>query len=228
MSEKLKQQTACVLMGDVTASRKLAAGGLQHWLAAAATDANRHLADHIRSPVTVTLGDEFQTVTMNLETGARLIEWFERRRLASDPGFRLHYALARGRLDTPVNPEIAHGMLGPVLTEARRLLTLTGRSRRFVQVSTGDATTDRLLGNVYDVIDALSGRWKRDDFALIDAMLGAGSDAEIGAAFGKTRSQIWKRRKTLLVDEYGRLAETAVGLAAMADASARAGGMDGA
>lgn len=210
-------------MADVTASRKLEAGRLQHWLAAAVADANRHFADQIRSPLTVTLGDEFQTVTASLETGARLIDWFERRRLASDPGFRLHYALARGRLDTPVNPEIAHGMLGPVLTEARRLLTLTGRSRRFVQVSTGDAATDRLLGNVYDVADALAGRWKRDDFALIDAMLGPASDAEIGAAFGKTRSQIWKRRRTLLVDEYARLADTAVGLASLADA----GGMDG-
>jgi len=204
-------------MGDVTGSRSADARGVQAWLAEATARINAEFDDAIRSPLTVTLGDEFQAIPASLAAAARMLDTLERHRLTTDPGFRLHYALVIDRLDTPINTDIAHGMLGPALTEARRQLTQTGRARRFVQVATGHERLDRLLANTYDVADALIARWKRRDYALIRAMLDSPSDADIGERFAKTRSQVWKRRRTLLVDEYASLADTAQGLARLVD-----------
>ena len=204
-------------MGDVTASRRRAASDVQAWLKSETAVLNRRYEAAIRSPLTVTLGDEFQAIIASLEDSVRILFALESARLATDPGFALHYSIVRGQIDTPVNPDIAHGMLGPALTEARRLLTLTGRKRRWVQVSTASAAHDRLLVNVFDVADSLKQRWRRQDYSLIGAMLSEASNAGIGERFGKTRSQIWKRRQTLLVDEYARLADTAIGLARLAD-----------
>ncbi len=211
-------------MGDVTASRREAAINVQAWLAEATASINTQFAAGIESPLTVTLGDEFQGITASLEDAVLILFRLERVRLETDPGFALHYSLVRGQIDTPVNPEIAHGMLGPALTEARRLLILIGRRRNWVQVSTGNGLYDRLLSNLFDTIDSISQRWRRRDYALVEAMLSQESNSEIGERFGKTRSQVWKRRQTLLVDEYARLADTAIGLAKLADGAERGNG----
>ncbi len=52
------------------------------------------------------------------------------------------------------------------------------------------------------VIDGLIDRWDRRDFPLISDMLSEQNDEEVAGKHGKNRSQIWKRRKHLLIEEY--------------------------
>ena len=59
---------------------------------------------------------------------------------------------------------------------------------------------------------SLTDRWDVADALLILNMLGNTNNEEVGLMHGKNRSQIWKRRKHLLVKEYRALKDTIAGM----------------
>ena len=71
-----------------------------------------------------------------------------------------------------------------------------------MQVDVGLPCQTRMFNDLFSVLEGLEDRWSDKDFDLILAMLSSASDADVGAAFQKDRSQIWRRRKTLLIAEY--------------------------
>ena len=60
------------------------------------------------SPITITLGDEFQGIVESLEQGITIIFDLERVLSSEDYPFQLRYALGYGHILTPINSEIAH------------------------------------------------------------------------------------------------------------------------
>ena len=56
-------------------------------------------------------------------------------------------------------------------------------------------------------MDGIIDKWKVSDYPLIGDMFTDASDQEVGDNHSKNRSQIWKRRKHLLVEEYKLLKE---------------------
>lgn len=208
---------ANILMGDVTGSRGHDAQMLKRVLASMTTDFNAAFKPALLSPLTVTLGDEFQGVLASFEDLVRALAWLEIRRLEEEWRFRLHFSAVRGEIDTEINPDIAHGMLGRGLTRAREMLTRKARGRPNYQFETTPPFAGEVLGDIFEAIDFIVARWSRKDFKLIAALISNPSDAEVGEMVSKTRQQIYKRRRTLGIDAYNHLYAAALRVAGELD-----------
>lgn len=192
---------ANVFMGDVTASRKYNSAVVQKYLAEVVRAANAAFAGRLLSPLTITLGDEFQGIANTTGTLVDLAFWFQTRCLEAQLPFDLHYSMVEGEVETVINRDIAHGMIGPALTRARELLTRKDRNRPKYQIVIRDETSGLVLHRLFSVLEALERRWKRKDDLFIAALLSGDGNQRLGERFDMDRSQVWKRRKTLLTDE---------------------------
>jgi hypothetical protein len=204
----IQNSTYYILMGDVIRSRDYDLEKLAKDLKELVHSANRDLRNKTLSPYTITLGDEFQGVTQSLESGIETLFYFEEQRLARQLDFSFRYVLHHGRIDTDINPETSYGMLGEGLTRARNQLASKKRDRKKFQVSLADQELSDQINRLFEVLSGITDRWKTDDFALIHDMIRNENDQEVGDIHGKDRSQIYKRRKTLLVKEYMLLKES--------------------
>lgn len=194
-------------MGDVSASRRLDAVKLQAALKELVDQTNAEFKPETPSPFTITLGDEFQGVTGSLDSGIRTLFFMEEYRLRLPVPFRLHYVLHQGLIETDINPDKAWGMLGEGLTKARELLTDKSRNRPRFRISLpGEACVYAAqLNRQFVVLDGIISRWNPDDYKLIADMIQHESDAEVGKLHGKDRTQIYRRRNTLMIKEYNLL-----------------------
>lgn len=194
-----------ILMGDVIASSDYDAQALGKNLKELVNAANETLKKQTLSPYTVTLGDEFQGVTSSLQSGIETLFYLEEQRLVKGCEFKLHYVLHYGKIETPINPETSYGMLGKGLTQARKKLTAKKRERKRFNFDLGEEEFSTQLNRLFEVLDGITERWKPDDFALITDMINNDNDREVGEKHDKDRSQIWRRRKTLMINEYNLL-----------------------
>lgn len=195
-------------MGDVIRSSDYRPEKLGKSLKELVQSANKYLREKTLSPYTVTLGDEFQGVTKSLNSGIETLFYFEEERLAKKLKFKLHYVLHFGKIETEINEEISYGMLGEGLTEAREKLTAKKRGRNRFNISLDDKELSQQLNRLFEVFDSITQKWKQGDFGLILDMIRNENDQEVGEKYGKDRSQIYRRRKTLMIHEYNLLKES--------------------
>ena len=191
-----------IVMADVIRSRSYDGSDLMSEFMRIVEECNAAHMGAILSPYTITLGDEFQGVADSLRSAIDSILFLEDRLLTVRPAFMLRYVIVYGEIDTPINSQIAHGMTGPGFVFARELLTKKRRGRRRFQLKLSDLPYTDDLNLLFRLLELLSGHWKEKDYALIRELVWNGDDADVASRFGKTKSQIWKRRKTLQIEEY--------------------------
>jgi hypothetical protein len=191
-----------ILMGDVIESRKLNATRLRQQLKTLLSACNRDLKPEIISPYTTTLGDEFQGIAGSLHAVAETIFCLDEARIKKQYDFMIRYVAHYGEIQTPINTDVAYGMMGPGLTKARALLTDKRRGEPRFCFELPDKQLAENLTRLFIVIDGLTDRWKQRDFLLIADMLSNTNNEEVAAKHKKNRSQIWKKRKHLLIEEY--------------------------
>jgi hypothetical protein len=191
-----------ILMGDVIESRKLDATRLRQQLTTLLSACNRDLHTQILSPYTTTLGDEFQGIAGSLHAVAETIFCLDEARIKNHYDFLIRYVAHYGEIQTPINTEVAYGMMGPGLTKARALLTDKHRGKPRFCFELPDKGLAENLTRLFSVIDGLTDRWGQRDASVISDMLSNTNNEEVGAKHNKNRSQIWKKRKHLLIEEY--------------------------
>lgn len=119
--ETLPWTTHAVVMGDLVSSEDTASvEGLHASFNAAIQGANDAHRREIVSPLTITLGDEFQGLCATLEGGLRIVRDLRARLLSGGVGCR--FVLGAVRLETPVNAARAWNMMGPGLAGSRQRL----------------------------------------------------------------------------------------------------------
>jgi len=160
------------------------------------------------SPITITLGDEFQSIPMGLSESIDIIFDIEEAIILSQSDFKLRYTLVKGEVDTPINTKSAHEMMGSGLTRARQCLEILKKRRQRFEIHTGDPTRDDALNNSFVVFQALIDGWRLKDHDLIGNFIRHMDYKIVADKMGKTRSQIWKREKTLMIKEYFALKKT--------------------
>jgi hypothetical protein len=202
-----------IVMGDIVSSRKSGAASLMSDFTELVASCNSELAEEILSPYTVTLGDEFQGIARSLRSGLHSIFWMEEERIRNGHSFKCRYVVHYGPIDTPINPKIAYEMYGEGLTRARHLLTEKRRGVPRIQIDLPDGWLQTQLMRLTQVADALIGRWKPKDFNFVYDLLCEESDTVVAEKYGKDRSQIWKRRNSLLIWEYQAVKATVLDLA---------------
>ena len=191
-----------IFMGDVVSSTSYEGEILSKELNELVTETNSAFKKNILSPLTITLGDEFQGVLKTTASGINLLFHMEEAILEKELDFKLHYVLLLGEIETEINSKIAYEMLGKGLTEARKLLSSKKRNRKRFKFKLRDKEQSDQLTKLFEVLDAIILNWKKEDYPLILDMISNDNNEEVGELHGKNRAQIWKRRKTLMINEY--------------------------
>jgi hypothetical protein len=194
-----------IIMADVIRSRETKLTVTAEMLKSLCVHINSKYKKTILSPLTVTLGDEFQGIVDSAKTGLMIIIEMEEMILKKEIDFKLRYVLLYGRIETKINTQTAHEMLGEGLTDARHILTAAKKEKyRFYIHGTPNA---ELSDNLFRVYQSVVDDWKMKDYVLITNMITDDNKSTAEKA-GKTLSQIWKRKKTLKIEEYQILKKT--------------------
>ena len=194
-----------IVMADILQSRSYEGEQLLAAFRRLVASCNKDLSAGILSPYTVTLGDEFQGVAGSLLWSMRTVLYLEEARLLGEAPFTLRYVVCLGEISTPLNPEASYGMLGSGLAEARERLNDKRRGTSRFRVDLADRELASQLRRLLEVMSSLCRDWKPADAGLISDLLSNEDNAEVAAEHGKNRSQIWKRRRNLRVEDYKAL-----------------------
>jgi hypothetical protein len=192
-----------ILMADIIRSREVDQQILMSSFREVVKYVNHKNKKDLLSPMTITLGDEFQSVVKSLEAGLNVIITMEERIILQNQSFKLRYVLLEGIIETKINPKIAYEMLGPGLTTAREhLATLKTEKRRFY-FNLKDQEKSLALNEAFFVLQGLKDTWRIDkDFYLVSEFLQDKDYKQIAEELNKERSLIWKRRRSLKMEEY--------------------------
>ena len=194
-----------IFMSDVVGSMRSSHLAVSDSLSQITSLANSTWSNQLLSPLTVTLGDEFQAVARSYRDAMEVCFWIDEASRRAEFPLSLRFSIVYGEISTPINDSIAHGMIGEGLQQARELITKNTRRIIKYQARTGSDAVDQMLNDLLSVAEAITKNWRRKDYALIDSMLRNPSDGEVGSQFGKLRQQIYKRRDTLMISEYQAL-----------------------
>jgi hypothetical protein len=200
---EMKRKDHIILMADIVDSRKSDQNELMGLFKKLTDEVNLKHKKQLLSPITITLGDEFQCIVKDVSKAVALILELEEKIVLNQAGFKLRYVLYEGRIDTPINHDIAYGMLGEGLTKAREALEdtklTTNRYGFYLHKQQAAAALMASLSIYQNIIDD----WKLEkDHTLISKFLELKDYKLVAAALGKTRSQIWKRHKNLKIEPY--------------------------
>jgi hypothetical protein len=199
----MKKKDHIILMADIVDSRKSDQNALMGIFKKLTDQVNLKYKKQLLSPITITLGDEFQCIVKDVSKAVALILELEEKIVLNQAGFKLRYVLYEGRIDTPINHDIAYGMLGEGLTKAREALEdtklTTNRYGFYLHKQEAAVALMSSLSIYQNIIDD----WKLEkDHTLISKFLKLKDYKLVAAALGKTRSQIWKRHKNLKIEPY--------------------------
>lgn len=176
---------------------------------------NRAFADRLGSPLTVTLGDEFQGViaardrTDSITTALEMVFKVEEELVLRHKGIALRHVIHEGIIDTALNPESAHGMIGEGLSTAREELAQLkkgrGMSKRFSVHLNGEHPLSQQLNRCFLLYESITDSWKPRDAELIGQFLAHGDYKKVAEELGKDTSLMWRRQNSLWMREYDEL-----------------------
>ncbi len=190
-----------VVMGDLVKSESSLAPELLYDRFNQQVDAiNNTHAKHLSSPLTITLGDEFQGLVRTLAHAASLVRSLRLALLADKIECRFVIGLAD--IKTPINTERAWNMMGPGLSRARARLNEKSTSTQYRFSLPEAPLIETLLDAIGAGMTAIEQGWtdrQRDDIA---AALNLISAKDLAKRRGVTVHNIYKIRTAGKFDAY--------------------------
>lgn len=192
-----------ILMADIIHSSGQDAKALQFDFKYDVDKINSEFSKKILSPLTITLGDEFQGVIKDLKTCIEIIFAFEENILLFESKYELRFVVQRGIIETAINPTIAHGMLGDGLSKARKNLANLKRDEKRYFFDTNLKAKSEALNAAFSVYQEIYKNWEKPEEKKLAYLFIENNDYKyVATKTGKTRSQIWKREKSLNISAY--------------------------
>ncbi|MEM8578237.1 MAG: SatD family protein [Pseudomonadota bacterium] len=205
-----------ILMGDIIGSERAEMAPLHARFNAEITRRNAALEGALVSPLTITLGDEFQGLFARLEDAARTAR--DMRLALLEDGVACRFVIGQARIDTPVNAERAWNMMGPGLGRARDMLN-EKRPHQFYRFSLPDAPlTQTLLEAIGRAMGVIERGWTAQQRRDIAAALGGASAQDIAAARQVQDHSVYKVLRAGDYDTYAALWDAASDALAALDA----------
>ncbi|MBS7788318.1 hypothetical protein KIH23_13500 [Flavobacterium sp. CYK-55] len=190
-------------MADIIASREKNQNQLMIDFKELAHEINDLYADEILSPLTITLGDEFQCVLKDLSTAVNIILNIEEIIIHRKLDFKLRYILNQGEIETPLNKKIAYEMLGSGLTEARYILNESKSDKSRFKIILENEIQNSILLDAFKIFQNITEKWNiNKDYEVVSNFLKFRDYKIVSETMNKTRSQLWKREKTLNIESY--------------------------
>lgn len=192
-----------ILMADIIDSGQQDSKTLMRDFKAIVGSANKQFSNALTSPLTITLGDEFQGVIADLPSAIQIMLFIEEELIREKKAFKLRFVLYEGLIDTMINSKIAYEMLGPGLTEARKQLSALKNGHQRFRISLDDANIAAILNSSFLVLQLLTAGWKPEkDYDIAYNFIRYGDYKKVAEVLNKNRSLIWKRERTLNIESY--------------------------
>lgn len=155
-------------------------------------EANRRFAGSIASPLTITLGDEFQGLSASLRRGFEL-NHFVRISLLQE-GVSTRLVLGLGAIETAVNPQNAWNMMGAGLSRARDKLNDKASFNCYRFSLPGEDRLERLLDSVGASMTKVESDWTATQLEYVSRKLSepGRSTGLIADDLGISRNTIYK------------------------------------
>jgi len=203
INKNIKMKDYIIIMADIIDSRNSDQKNLMNHFKHLTKEVNHSSKQRLLSPITITLGDEFQGIAEDVESAVKLIFDLEEKIIQQRAGFKLRYVIFEGAIDTPINKLNAYEMLGEGLTHAREALDEYKSSDYRCYFHLKDKKKSDALTHSLFVYQSIIDEWKvQRDYDLISNFITLKDYKKVADESGKTRSQIWKREKSLKIKEY--------------------------
>ena len=163
---------------------------------------NKRDKSHIASPLTITLGDEFQGVVKNTHSALQIVFDLEQYLMRQENPFKLRYVIHEGKIETKLNRKNAYEMLGPGLTHAREELVALKSSRNRFKISLKDeaVSTKLMLGMI--IYQGIVDRWTTAQQKVVSVFWEELSDyKKVAKKLKKDPTVMWRRKRSLMIDE---------------------------
>jgi hypothetical protein len=195
-----------VLMADIVGSTGKKSKSLMSDFKNLVAVINRADKRDILSPLTITLGDEFQGVVKDVYGAFRVVFDLELSLMRLKRPFRLRYVIQEGRIDTKINRVKAYEMLGPGLTAARKQLNAMKSSKTRFKVALSNQSLTAQLALVMNSYQGITDQWtparQRVAVAFFDQQL---DYRKVAIALKKDPTTMWRRKRSLLIEEVDSL-----------------------
>ncbi len=156
----------------------------------------------ILSPLSITLGDEFQGVITTPSTAIDTIIKLEEEIIGANLEIKLRYVMYYGRIDTPINKKTAYEMLGPGLTAARtKLNDLKSEGLRFF-IKTNSQKKDDQLNNAFIIYQSIVDQWRYKDYQAVREFVNEAGYKKVAELLNVNPTTAWRKKKSLKIKEY--------------------------
>jgi hypothetical protein len=191
-----------ILMADIIESGKKDSKQLMGSFKQTISAVNNN--DKLISPLTITLGDEFQGIVETVYDAIKIIFQIEEYILQNQFEFKLKYVLNFGKIETDINTKIAYEMLGEGLTTAReRLNKLKKEDERFlILLGAEQSQLETILNKLFVIYQHLVDSWKSKDYLIVSEFIKKVDYKSVAKIVGIDESNAWRRRRSLNIKEY--------------------------
>lgn len=164
---------------------------------------NQKYSDSLLSPLTITLGDEFQGVVKNINDSIKIVIEIEEFIIKNNFNIKLRYIVNYGTIDTKINHKVAYEMMGEGLTNARVMINNMKKSSIRFKIKTDDNEITNIINNSLIIYQHIIDNWNiAKDYKLISNFLKFKDYKIVAENLKKERSLIWKREKSLNLSSY--------------------------
>ncbi len=191
-----------ILMADVIRSSEKEPENLMESFSGIVDGINEQYSGSLLSPLTITLGDEFQGVVTGLTEGIEIIFSLDEELLKVREPYYLRYVLHYGEIATPVNRSKAHGMLGEGLTKARASLEHMKKDGQEVQVSGLTEEMSERMNMTFFLYRSLYNDWHRKDRQTVFDFLRYQDYKKVASLHDRDNSSMWRKERSLKIKEF--------------------------
>lgn len=191
------------LMGDLVDSEGAQSRARLHRLFNAAIDRENERSQGIVSPLTITLGDEFQGLALSFRDALEIAQRIRVRLLTDNVECR--FAIGLVSLASPLNTTNAWNMLGPGLADTRDRLNEKSddSAYRFFLPSRRDQLLARLMDGIARALTSTERNWTDRQRAIVWGSVVEEESAKVlSEAFGGTSRNIYKLREAARIEAY--------------------------
>ena len=199
-----KRSTHAVLMGDIVGSERAPSVKAVHRaFNKAVANANELNADHVASPLTITLGDEFQGLLTGFAHAWDAAVALRLELLVAEIPCR--FVVGAAKLETPVNTKEAWNMMGSGLSAARDKLNDKRTASAYRFSLQDEPIAERLLDAVGDALTDIEEGWTTTQLEYYSKIRAATrGNANVAKKLGVSERSLYKVLHAGRVDAHRR------------------------
>ena len=182
-----------VIIGDIIKSRKLSNRyEVQQTFAMAVSEAQTTYGGELVSPITLTIGDEFQSVMKKARDLFKIVDDLETQMLP----VQLRHGFGIGKIDTEINEQFSIGMDGPAFHRAREALEISRKQDQRYYFRFDDSEIEQRINLLLSWMDAASRNWSPEKRKILAYKENGETQVKIARYVGMSQPAVSQHMKS--------------------------------